>query len=315
MTRRYLILGSEGFIGSSVCRVLDTHPGLGVAIRHVRGPVSLQSLHSWDRPHVLDLESASADEIDVLLAWAAPQVVVNCVGMTTGTRAEMVGANIRVVRNLIAGLAKRPDVHLIQLGSAAEYGKSVRDRPAHENDLPDPISDYGRTKLDATRSVLGAVDQGLIRGTVLRVFNPVGFGSSPETLLGSAVVRMELALREQATSLRFGPLSGYRDFIDVRDVAWAAVTAGYTSTVNGSLLNVGRGHAVQCSEMIMMLAERVGFGGRIEETEGGSDRSASLDRQVADVAAIRDQLSWQARYSLEDALESLWSSVRPVGPH
>lgn len=311
---RFLVLGSDGFIGRATCRLIDSTPDEGAAIRHVRRPVAARrddQARSARVVHTLDLLHASPADVSLLLNRTEPTVVVNCVGATAGGAATMLDANLGVVAKLLGALADHPDVHLVQIGSAAEYGLTTVDRPVRETDLPAPLNDYGRTKLTATRLVLGAAAQGRVRGTVLRVFNPIGRGASERTLLGRAVTRIEAAMLAGEDRVHLGPLSSSRDFIDVSDVAAAAVVAGSSPYASGALLNVARGEAVQSRTLVDQLVAASGFCGKVIEDAGGSTRSQQLDWQQADISAIRHRLGWTPTRSLTEALAELWA-YRPV---
>jgi len=310
---RFLVLGSDGFIGSATCRVIDSSQDEAVAIRHVRFPTGSPRLDlevSDVVEHPLDLSHASLADVSLLLAQTEPTVVVNCIGATVGDAATMLDANVRTVATLLSALADHPEVRLVQIGSAAEYGQSVPDRSVRETDLPAPLNDYGRTKLTATRLVLGAVAQGRVHGTVLRVFNPIGRGASDRTLLGCAVGRIAAAMAAHDDRVHLGSLSSSRDFIDVGDVASAIVAAGSSPYASGALLNVARGEAVQSRTLVDALVAISGFRGKVIEDAGGSARSDHLAWQQADISAIRLRLGWTPKRSLADAVTEMWSYRR-----
>ncbi|HET8930187.1 MAG TPA: hypothetical protein VFN21_05970, partial [Acidimicrobiales bacterium] len=112
---------------------------------------------------------------------------------------------------------------------------------------------------------------------------------------------------EHEAAVEFGPLSSYRDYIDVRDVAWAVVASGGSTSARGGLFNVARGFAVQSRLLVKMLARAAGYEGPIIESEAQPLRSGGLVWQQADIGAARDVLSWTPRFSLADAIVSLWN--------
>lgn len=310
---RLLVLGSDGFIGRATCRLVDSIPGGEPALRHVHrlGDERRVAGAGSTPVHALDLVQASVADVSLLLGQTRPDVVVNCVGATAGDAATFLATNVRVVATLLRALADHPEVHFIQIGSAAEYGLTPVDRAVRESDLPTPINDYGRTKLTATRLVLGAAAQGRVHATVLRVFNPIGRGAPVRTLLGSTVARLEQAIAAGEDHVHFGHLSSSRDYIAVGDVASAIVAAGTSQYSSGALLNIGRGEALQSRKLVTKLAAIAGFSGEIVEDADGSSRSNALSWQQADISASRHRLDWSPTLGLDQALEDLWA-YRPV---
>ena len=140
--------------------------------------------------------------------------MVNCAGTTHGSIDELRSANVEVVAKLIDALTTLSHVHLIHLGSAAEYGAHRTGEAITEVTPARPVSDYGVTKLEATRQLLAAGRAGRLTVTVLRVFNPLGRGSAPSTLPGRAAWEIEAAMRRGDDSITLGSLESWRDYID-----------------------------------------------------------------------------------------------------
>src|SRR2546421_302193 len=86
-------------------------------------------------------------------------------------------------------------------------------RSPAEDAATHPTTAYGATKLEATHHLLAARARGL-DVVVLRVFNAVGPGAPPTTLPGRLASEMH-----RSHHIQLGPLSGWRDFVDARDVA------------------------------------------------------------------------------------------------
>ncbi|WP_425148122.1 NAD-dependent epimerase/dehydratase family protein [Deinococcus sp.] len=289
--KRLLLLGAHGFIGSHVRRLLTLHPEFSVSL----APPSAQ----------LDLGSASADAWERLMLGTQPQVIINCAGRTSGSYSALLEANALLPARLLDTLTRlQLTPWLVHLGSGAEYGSSKHGSALTERAHPQPLSSYGVSKLAGTQLLLTAFEGGQAQGTVLRVFNPLGAGQSEQTLPGRAAALLRLAQRENRVQIAFGPLGSVRDYLDVRDVARAAVFA-VTLHVAPPLLNVGSGEATRSREMIAALAQIAGYRGVLAETAPGSPRSEAVPWQRASIRRIR-ALGWEPRYSLHDALSELW---------
>jgi dTDP-6-deoxy-L-talose 4-dehydrogenase [NAD(P)+] len=233
--------------------------------------------------------------------------VVNCVGCQFGDSETMLDVNVHVVAKLVRVLADHPEVLFVQLGSSAEYGVNSVGRSVREYDPPSPITEYGRTKLTATRLVLGAAAQGRVRGIVLRVFSPIGRGTSVRSMPGRAMTQIEAAMESGVDAIDFGPLSDSQDFIDVDDVASAAVSAGLSEYAIGALLNVGRGRAVRSRTLVELLVSISGYPGRVVEEVGRPSRPGRRSWQQADMEATFRRLEWRPRRSLSASVADMWN--------
>ena len=315
MSRRAIVLGAGGFLGRAVYRALVDAPECEAVAVHFRTPPVLADLLDGDALwRALDLAQATPAEIVELLDFVRADVVVNCTGATFGTPRELRVANVDVVANLARALSCRPDVHLVHLGSAAEYGAQWPERPITETAVAQPVSDYGATKLEATRHLLESAQRGELNVTVLRVFNPIGRGAAVQSLPGRAAREIDAALRRGDDAIHLGSLESWRDYVDTRDVAAAVLAAMASVPSGGGVFNVGSGEAMLTRELVGLLASIAGYTGTIIESDDGSSRSARVPWQRADITATSSALGWRPQHTIDASLRDLWSGVREGVP-
>ncbi|MGZ4678966.1 MAG: NAD-dependent epimerase/dehydratase family protein [Ilumatobacteraceae bacterium] len=308
MAPRLLVLGAGGFLGRSIVHHLAGTTDAELVL-HSRGVDDRAGLDAGHESHELDLLSSSPGSLADLVDRVAPYAVVNCTGLAFGEPADLKVANVYVVMRLIAELEECKGVHLVHLGSAAEYGRSTHNRPVSETTPAIPQSDYGITKLMATEQLMRAAAEERISVTVLRVFNPIGRFSPQTTLPGSAARKMDEALRSDARTINLGPLDSWRDYIDTRDIARAVLAATVSTPRTSSVLNVARGEAVEGTQLIKTLATIAGFEGDVIQDAPRSVRSASVDWLCADVRAIKNEFGWTAEHTIDDSLGELWDEI------
>lgn len=337
MMTRVLVFGATGFLGDQVRRLLEQEYVPCTGIFAARRPAGTGS--AW---LTFGLAGASRSDLAALLESTRPDVVVNCVGAISGPPATLQAANLDAVARLVDALKAycsrvptgpvgparrvrriaggRPEqaTRLVHLGSAAEYGPHEPGHALDEETPCRPADPYGETKLAATTLIQEAVWDGRIDATVLRVFNPVGEGAPVTTLAGSAAIALGDALATGAKAIELGSLDSWRDFVDSRDVARAAVLAaiapgsGAPAKRCSSVLNVGRGEAVSARWLVGSLAAVAGFTGEIIERPAGPPRSADVRWQQADITAVRKRLGWQPEHTLAESLACLWHGARPT---
>jgi len=299
-----LVLGANGFIGSHVADAMRALPGVEVVGAGLGAP--LPGLEGrW-----LDLDLLADDgRLEAELRSASPNLLVNCTGATTGTPADLVRLDVLTTARLLEAITRSGvRTRLIHLGSAAEYGRGATGEPVGESACPRPVSPYGIAKLAATQLVVASAAQGL-EATVLRVFNALGPSMPPDSLPGAALRRLSEAAAGSASRIDMGPLGAVRDFVDVRDIASAAVAACRAPRLDAPIVNVGSGVGHTARELVQALAERLGFDGEIGEAQAGSPRSSDVPWQVADISLAERVLGWRAAHDLRSTVELMTAGV------
>ncbi len=300
----FLVLGGSGFVGGHVT-ARARRGGLHV---FSAARTAASSPGPWPR---LDLATAPADVLEQALHASAPDVVVNCAGATAGDPSRLTAANVVAVGRLLRAMACAvPHARLVHIGSAAEYGRVQEGTPVSEAASPRPVGPYGLTKLCGTDLVRAAVADGL-DAVVLRVFNLVGPGAPVTTLPGRLVrdLRAAVTTGQEVTT---GPLTDFRDFVDVRDVADAVLAAAAARGTVPAVVNIGGGRATRLRELATSLVAMSG-GARLTEQEGeatGSPRSAGVPWQQADITCAARALHWRPATDLGASLRDMWDTAR-----
>jgi len=307
---RVLLLGADGFIGRRVADRLLLDEGHQVTVLGRSDTADIR----------FDLTAGSPGALARFLDAVAPQAVINCAGATYGTSRALIKANTLAVATVCEAIRRsREPARLVHIGSAAEYGPMPSGGPIPESAEPRPSGPYGVSKLAGTELVLASGLDAL----VLRVFDVVGPGSPTASLFGRLAEGLRRALEQDESQVRMPDLSGYRDFVDVRDVA-RAIQAAAVSAATG-VINIGSGHAVRAREAAQLLVRASGFEGIITEDarqvvlpaqagaahEGLRQPDARpvlepVQWRQADVRTARDRLGWRTQVPLEESLGDIW---------
>lgn len=292
-----LLLGATGFLGTHIHTAARHHP-------------RVEKVTTLGRDRC-DLHTITVTDLADLLRHLAPTAVINATGRLDGTHTDLITANTLATAKLIDAIATAtPTTRLVRLGSAGEYGPIPPGHAATEDHPTNPISAYGHSHLAATGLLHHATTTGTINGVTLRVFNPIGPGTGPATLLGAVATQLRHAITTSTPTIHTGPLTTHRDFIDARDVATATIAAALTPTTH-PILNIGSGHATPIRHAVETLATHAGYTGTITEDQPTPGRSNTITWTQADITRATHQLTWTPQHTLTDSLKAIWAEFAP----
>ena len=142
-----MLTGASGFVGS---HILDSLRSRGLPTALLLRPTSNQRFITR---HLADVEvrpGSIADPQSLRQALAGITHVIHCAG---ATRAVGVSGFYEVnqdgTRNVVSAVNEQPGQvrRLVHISSLAAAGPASREKPAREEDAPQPVSEYGKSKL------------------------------------------------------------------------------------------------------------------------------------------------------------------------
>ncbi len=309
MPQTMLLIGASGFLGTQLGKVARD---AGVSV------VSTSRQGGEGGPRCDLLEPASLIRC---LGEAQPDLVVNAAGAASVGRswerpAETFAVNATGVLNLLEAVAaKAPAAHVICLSSADVYGvREERELPLAEDLGPRPVTPYGASKA-AMEAVCGQYARGHgLRIAVVRAFNLIGAGQSPQFAVPGFARAIAAAEREGGgeVELALGNADAVRDFVDVRDGAAALVELSRQELCGTYNLCSGRGATI--SDLVAELAAAA----RVPVTvhhDSGLERPADPPALVGDPRRLRDATGFAPEIPLARTLADLLDSWRedPTG--
>ncbi len=242
---RALITGGKGFVGQWLAAHLED---------------------SGDEVAVIDIETdvADGDAVRRVMADVRPDAVYHLAAMThVGESWENPSQVLRVnvlgtAEILAAARSLEGPVRVLVVSSAEVYGVVTPEQLPLDEDTPtEPASPYAASKLAAEAVALQAWRGFGQPVVVVRPFNHIGPGQSPNFFVPALAKRIVEARRSGARSLSVGNLTTRRDFTDVRDVV-AAYRLLIERGASGTVYNVCSGRDVAMSDVAGQLLELAG---------------------------------------------------------
>jgi UDP-glucose 4-epimerase len=340
MTRRALVTGGAGYIGSHTCVVLleagwdvvvvdNLDNSSEVALDRVRGLVPSGGTLTFHEVDILDgagLDRAfTADgPIDAVVHFAG----LKAVGESVEHPLRYYSNNVAGTVSLLQAMERAGVRDLVFSSSCTVYG-DPSEVPVTEAASIGAASPYGRTKQYIEQMLFDLADSspGAWRMALLRYFNPVGahpsgvIGEDPKGIPNNLMpYAMQVAVGRRSHLTVFGgdyPTpdgTGVRDYIHVMDLADGHLAAlERMSSLSGAVpINLGTGVGYSVLDVVRAASAAVG---RDIPYEIGPRRAGDIAAVWGDPSLASSLLGWRARRSLDDMCADhwRWQSSNPSG--
>lgn len=306
MTRRILVTGGAGFIGSHITAELikrgfavvvidnestgkhaNVHPEAQFVAGDVRNPADLTPIFADGVDAVLHI----AGQASIRLSFQDPTADLNV--NTLGT--------INVLQQCIAHKVPR----LLFASSMTIYGNTSI-VPTPETTAPDPVSYYAVTKYAAERYVHVTAqrrDLGFdLNVTSLRMFNVYGAGQSlTNAYQGVFAIFIGNVLRGEPIKIHADGEQS-RDFVHIDDVVRAWVDAIDNPSSYGQVINIGTGRPTSVNTLVDVVLSAFGHTRDTYLVEYHPAQPGDMRRSAADINRAKALLGWSPQVDVEDGM-------------
>jgi nucleoside-diphosphate-sugar epimerase len=302
VSRRVLVTGGGGFIGSNLARrLLERGDGVRVLDNFSTGnrrnladvveelEVVEGELRSYERVH------NAMRGVEVVFHQGALPSVPRSVQdpLTTGA------VNVEGTLNVLLAARDEGVRRVVAASSSSVYGDGGA-FPRVETQAPNPISPYAVAKLAAERYCVSFSRVYDLETVVLRYFNVFGPRQDPTSEYAAVVPKFIASIAAGEPVPVDGDGEQSRDFTFVDNVVAGNLLAADASDASGAVLNVATGERTTLNELMDVLGELLA---RPVEREERPPRAGDVRHSWADVDAARGLIGYEPRVSLRDGLQ------------
>jgi UDP-glucose 4-epimerase len=311
--KKILVVGGAGYIGAHVAYLLQEN-GYGVRIyddfsnglnSRVEGKFSDVVIGD-----VLDRQAliSACEGIDAVIHLAAKKAV----GESVDNPLKYYENNVGGTLNLLAAMSLKGVKRIVFSSTAAVYAPSEKLSIA-EDDLTEPLSPYGQTKLLSEKLISAVAKAENLSAISLRYFNVVGAlrdefaDNSKDNLVPKVFAALKAGKNPEIYGSDYPTKDGscIRDYIHVSDLAKAHLVAlekVFAANVD-EVYNVGSGTGYSVTEMINQIAESIG---KSITPMLSPRRPGDTAQLIASIAKIERDLGWKPERSLKEMIDSAW---------
>jgi len=296
-TKRFLVTGGTGFIGSNLVRRLVGDGHEVHIISRLSTTWRLTDILDEINTHKTDLKNT--EELREVVQRIKPNVI--CHLATYGAyqsyqtdAKEMINTNIIGTLNFLNACSNIDLDVFINTGTSSEYG--LKYAPIKETDTLQPVNIYGASKAAATLICHAFAQKNEISITTLRPFSVYGYYEEAKRFVPYIILSALGRKPAQLASKDY-----VRDFVFVEDVVDAYIRSAEKAYKN-EIFNVGIGKQLTLGEAAEVIIEKTGSD--IELYWNARPPSQEEPKMwVCDNSKARLMLNWSPRYSFESGIE------------
>ena len=304
---RVLITGSSGFTGTFLTQYLAPKKNVELyGMVHTRREKRVKGID------LIPCDLRDSEKTRQVIHEVVPDAIIHLAGLTHGPLNDLLQTNVLGTDNLLrAARELRNPCRVLVIGSSAEYGYS---EPSliPESACPNPVGDYGISKVSQTVLALKYHRQSGLQVAVVRPFNLIGPGQAPSFVCGQIISQIVAIERGQREALDLREVTSRRDFIDVRDAVtayWSLVHHKKFSTdCSGRIFNVGSGKSYSITDVLEIIGELLSR--RFPVNLPDVPEKILVPDQQSDNASIMAATGWRPRIGLNESLADMLDAAR-----
>ena len=293
MSRKIVVTGGAGFIGSALARALVAR-GDDVSV--------LDNFSTGKRENLQDLAGQLAvvegDILDAALldrVFAGADVVFHEAAIPSVPRSLAAplpshNANATGTLNVLEAARRCQVRRVVYAGSSSAYGEPPS-LPVVETMAPAPLSPYAVSKLAGEHYLRVYARVFGVQTVTLRYFNVFGPRQDPNSQYAAVIPRFITAALEGRSPTVYGDGEQSRDFCFIENVVEANLRAADAEGASGKVFNIACGTGTSLNRVLALLGEALG---RPVVALYEPGRAGDVRHSLADISQAKTVLGYTA---------------------
>ena len=294
---KVLIFGSNGLVGSSVSRILNSSDKVNHVISAKRNDADLFSI----------------EETSNLIKNSSPDVIINAAAKVGGIyanntkRTEFILENLKINMNILESCIDIPTIKVINLGSSCIYPLNA-DNPISEDSfmsgkLEQTNSPYAIAKIagiEIGRSLNIQHGHQILNLMPTNLYGPRdNFSREDSHVIPGLIRRMhDSKIQKEKEFKIWGSGKPLREFLFVDDLA-EAINFLLDLEIDYDILNVGSGKEISIYDLAVKIKQVIGYDGQLVFDSSMPDGNP---RKLIDSSKM-NELGWEAKTDLDEGLK------------
>ncbi len=304
-SRKVLVTGAGGFIGSHLCERL-VEKGY-----HVKAFLRYNSRNSWGWLE----DSSYKDKIEIVMGDIRNYDIVKTAVKDTEMifhLAALIGipysyhspdsyvdTNIKGLLNILTAARELRIRKIIHTSTSEIYG-TAKFIPINEEHPVNPQSPYAATKAAADFLALSFYKSFGLPVAVIRPFNTYGPRQSMRAVIPTIIAQILNGNKR----IKLGSLTPTRDLTFVKDTAEGFIKAVESEAAVGEVINLGNNSEISVGDLAVLIANLMECKIKIEtEEQRRRPAKSEVERLWADNKKAKRILNWKPEYPLQKGLK------------
>ncbi len=304
-TRRVVVTGGAGFVGSHLCDEIATQSPERLAIIDdfsLGKPRNIRSLQGKKEVEVYRQDATDYEAVKSILSKEAPDVVFNLAVIPLPKSLELpketIETNVRITTNLCELQRKGAFETLLHCSSSEAYGSAIY-VPMDEKHPEKPLTPYAASKIACDHVVTSYWKTFGTDVAIARPFNAYG----PRQNEGSYAGVIPLTIRRIMSGEKpviYGDGLQTRDYTYVEDTVAGILGVFRSPAARGQLVNIASGKEVTIKHIISLIVKMTDYKGGVVHKPA---RPGDVRRHRGDISLARRLFRYEPKVGLEEGLK------------